>query len=141
VAALAMPNTFGIEPLIASQSRSARRPNVLFVVSDDLNDWIGALGGHPIPSPTSSACGAGVLFRAPHAQRQSSPGSTGDGSAAFDIGVYHNRQPFGCRQRMQTPPALRQRYRAVGQVTHGVSGPGDEYARESSRSPTESGRM
>ncbi len=23
------------------------RPNILFIAVDDLNDWIGALGGHP----------------------------------------------------------------------------------------------
>ncbi len=26
---------------------AAERPNVLFLAIDDLNDWIGALGGHP----------------------------------------------------------------------------------------------
>ena len=28
-------------------SRHARKPNVLFIAVDDLNDWVGALGGHP----------------------------------------------------------------------------------------------
>ena len=28
-------------------SRHAEKPNVLFIAVDDLNDWVGALGGHP----------------------------------------------------------------------------------------------
>ncbi len=31
----------------AADSREARRPNVLFIAVDDLNDWVGVLGGHP----------------------------------------------------------------------------------------------
>ena len=30
-----------------SASLQAAKPNVLFIAIDDLNDWIGALGGHP----------------------------------------------------------------------------------------------
>ena len=30
-----------------STSLQAAKPNVLFIAIDDLNDWIGALGGHP----------------------------------------------------------------------------------------------
>jgi len=29
------------------QPRHIDRPNVLFVSIDDLNDWIGVMGGHP----------------------------------------------------------------------------------------------
>jgi arylsulfatase A-like enzyme len=28
-------------------ANAAERPNVLIVVIDDLNDWVGCLGGHP----------------------------------------------------------------------------------------------
>ena len=31
----------------AAAAEPAKRPNVLFVAVDDLNDWIGCLGGHP----------------------------------------------------------------------------------------------
>ena len=30
----------------AAGLRAADRPNVLFIAVDDLNDWIGCLGGH-----------------------------------------------------------------------------------------------
>ena len=28
-------------------AQAQAKPNVLFIAIDDLNDWIGALGGHP----------------------------------------------------------------------------------------------
>ncbi|HFB97987.1 MAG TPA: iduronate-2-sulfatase, partial [Bryobacterales bacterium] len=34
--------------VLSSLARGAGdRPNVLFIAVDDLNDWIGCLGGHP----------------------------------------------------------------------------------------------
>ncbi|MGA6925107.1 MAG: hypothetical protein WBY88_05455, partial [Desulfosarcina sp.] len=32
---------------VVGSASAAERPNVLFVVIDDLNDWVGCLGGHP----------------------------------------------------------------------------------------------
>lgn len=31
----------------SAESASAQRPNVLMIIADDLNDWVGCLGGHP----------------------------------------------------------------------------------------------
>jgi arylsulfatase A-like enzyme len=47
------------------------QPNVLFIAVDDLNDWIGCLGGHPqTKTPNLDRLAAsGVLFRMPTAQR------------------------------------------------------------------------
>src|SRR5690606_3958417 len=46
------------------------RPNVLFIVVDDLNDWIGALNGHPqAKTPNLDRLAKkGVLFANAHAQ-------------------------------------------------------------------------
>jgi hypothetical protein len=33
--------------LIHQRVAIAQQPNVLFIAIDDLNDWIGCLGGHP----------------------------------------------------------------------------------------------
>ena len=35
--------------------RAEDRPNILFIAVDDLNDWVGHLGGHP-QSKTGSVC-------------------------------------------------------------------------------------
>lgn len=33
--------------LWAKQTQAAAKPNILFIAVDDLNDWVGCLGGHP----------------------------------------------------------------------------------------------
>jgi arylsulfatase A-like enzyme len=59
--------------LVPGELRSAdssARPNVLFIAIDDLNDWIGCLGGHPqakTPNIDRLAAG-GTLFRNAHCQ-------------------------------------------------------------------------
>ena len=41
-----------------------RRPNVLFIAVDDLNDWIGCFGGHPqVQTPNIDGLASrGVMF-------------------------------------------------------------------------------
>mgnify|MGYP001796457898 CR=1 FL=1 len=37
-------------------ARAAEKPNVLFIAIDDLNDWVGFLGGHPqVKTPNMDA--------------------------------------------------------------------------------------
>ena len=50
----------GVQPLPAATSS---RPNVLFIAIDDLNDWVGHLGGHP-------------LAKTPHLDRLAARGTT-----------------------------------------------------------------
>ena len=49
---------------------SAGRPNVLFIAIDDLNDWLGSMGGNPnAKTPNMDALAArGVLFKNAHCQ-------------------------------------------------------------------------
>lgn len=49
---------------LAANTDTERRPNVLFIAVDDLNDWIGCLGGHPqAKTPNLDRLAAsGVLF-------------------------------------------------------------------------------
>ena len=50
--------------------RRRERPNVLFIAVDDLNDWIGCLGGHPqVQTPNIDRLAArGTLFTNAHCQ-------------------------------------------------------------------------
>src|SRR5438477_34752 len=49
---------------------AAEKPNVLFVAIDDLNDWVGPLGGHPqVKTPNIDALAArGTTFTNAHCQ-------------------------------------------------------------------------
>ena len=49
---------------------AAKRPNVLFIAIDDLNDWVGCLGGHPqAQTPNLDRLAArGTLFSNAHCQ-------------------------------------------------------------------------
>jgi len=82
-----------------SAVKKKARPNVLFIAVDDLNDWIGCLGGHPDTlSPNIDALAArGVLFeRAYCAAPACNPSRAAllTGIAPYTSGVYLNPQPW-----------------------------------------------
>src|SRR3954468_7789299 len=54
----------------SSPARAENRPNVLFIAIDDLNDWVGCLGGHPqVKTPNMDRLAArGTLFTNAHCQ-------------------------------------------------------------------------
>ena len=56
--------------LWAASTYAADRPNVLFIAIDDLNDWVGCLGGHPqARSPNMDRLAQrGILFLNAHCQ-------------------------------------------------------------------------
>ena len=57
----------GLRPPLA---KSAEKPNVLFISIDDLNDWVGPLGGHPqVKTPNIDKLAArGTTFTNAHCQ-------------------------------------------------------------------------
>jgi arylsulfatase A-like enzyme len=68
-ASAAVALTLGVSmPLIHAEE--AKKPNVLLIAIDDLNDWIGCLGGHPqAKTPNIDRLAArGVLFKNAHCQ-------------------------------------------------------------------------
>jgi len=54
----------------AAETKPARQPNVLMICIDDLNDWIGCLGGHPqVKTPNIDRLAKrGTLFSNAHCQ-------------------------------------------------------------------------
>ncbi|GMW03237.1 MAG: iduronate-2-sulfatase [Candidatus Hydrogenedentota bacterium] len=108
-------------PLIDSVS-AADRPNVLFIPMDDLNDWIGCLGGHPdAKTPNIDRLAAkGVLFTHAYcAAPVCNPSRTAimTGLRPSSTGVYYNSQPW--RPVMPDAVTLQQYFHANGYRTMG----------------------
>ena len=76
---------------------AAQRPNVLFIAMDDLNDWIGVMGGHPqtITPNLDRLAKSSVLFNNAHCTAPAcNPSRTAifTGRSPHKSGVYSNRQ-------------------------------------------------
>ncbi len=81
----------------ANSVEVAKKPNVLFIAIDDLNDWIGCLGGHPqTKTPNMDRLAAsGVLFTNAYCAGAScnpSRAAIMSGLAPYRSGLYDNMQ-------------------------------------------------
>jgi len=90
--AILLSAVFGTD-VVAEESK----PNVLFISVDDLNDWIGCLGGHPqIKTPNIDRLAAsGILFTNAHCTAPAcNPSRTAimTGLSPHRSGLYDNRQ-------------------------------------------------
>ncbi|MCB1229499.1 MAG: sulfatase-like hydrolase/transferase [Verrucomicrobiae bacterium] len=104
-------------PAVALADRDARRPNVLFVAIDDLNDWIGCLGGHPqtLTPNLDRLAASGVLFTNAHtAAAACNPSRTAvmTGLSPHRSGLYSNEQKM--REVLPDEPILSQHFRDHG---------------------------
>jgi len=108
---------------------AADGPNVLFIPIDDLNDWVGHLGGHPqARTPNIDALAdRGVTFTHAYCSAPAcnpSRASLLTGVRPSTSGVYDNRQPFRnvLPDAVTLPQLFRQSgYRVIGRgkVFHG----------------------
>jgi arylsulfatase A-like enzyme len=76
---------------------AADQPNILFIAIDDLNDWVGCLGGHPqtITPNLDRLAASGVLFRnayCPAASCNPSRSAIFSGMPPHRSGLYQNMQ-------------------------------------------------
>ncbi len=109
----------------------AAPPNVLFIAVDDLNDWIGPLGGHPqtVTPNLDRLAARGMIFTNAHC---AAPACNPSRAALMTSirpstsGVYHNPQPWRespvLRNAITLPQYLRQHgYVALGsgKIYHG----------------------
>lgn len=88
---------------LTSVSPAAEKPNVLFISVDDLNDWVGCLGGHPqARTPNLDRLAArSVLFTNAHCPAPAcnpSRSAIMTGISPHKSGLYDNRQSM--RERM-----------------------------------------
>ncbi|MEX2176315.1 MAG: sulfatase [Pirellulaceae bacterium] len=127
----------------ASVAAGAERPNVLFIAVDDLNDWVGCLGGHPqAKTPHIDALAArGVNFtRAYCACPVCNPSRTALmlGLRSSTTGVYQNNNNRRDSKVAMSVPPLNTYFRsqgyyvaAAGKIYHGDGdqfGEWDDYA-------------
>ena len=91
--------TFSVPHLAFSALSAKNKPNVLFMAIDDLNDWIGCLGGHPdVKTPNLDRLAQrGVLFTNAHCSAPAcnpSRASLMTGILPSTSGVYRNPNPW-----------------------------------------------
>ncbi|MBN1342530.1 MAG: sulfatase, partial [Phycisphaerae bacterium] len=115
----------------AAEPGNRRRLNVLFIAIDDLNDWTGALGGHPdVKTPNMDRLAArGVLFTSAHCAAPAcnpSRAALMTGIRPSTSGVYHNPNPWRQSPVLQNAVTIPQHfmaggYRAIGsgKIYHG----------------------
>ncbi len=93
------------------------KPNVLFIAVDDLNDWIGVLGGHPqtLTPNIDRLAKRGVIFTNAHCAAPAcnpSRAALMTGVPPYRSGVYLNPQPW--RAAMPKAVTIPQHFRAHG---------------------------
>lgn len=117
--------------LLCRKAEAAAPKNVLFLSVDDLNDWIGCLGGHPQTKTPNldRLASTGTLFTNAHCAAPLCNPSRA--ALMFSVkpstsGVYENDQPYRkspvLQDALSLPSLLRERgYRAIGagKIYHG----------------------
>ncbi|UCG56301.1 MAG: sulfatase [Phycisphaerales bacterium] len=107
-------------PHVAFSAKTGEsRPNVLFIAIDDLNDWIGCLGGHPdVKTPNLDRLAQrGVLFTNAHCSAPAcnpSRASLMTGILPSTSGVYHNPQPWRKSPVLKNATTIPQHFMAHG---------------------------
>ncbi|MHC4370979.1 MAG: sulfatase-like hydrolase/transferase, partial [Planctomycetota bacterium] len=116
-AGLAMP------PLLNAARRQWKRPNVLFIAVDDLNDWVGCFGGNPqavTPHMDRFAERGGMVFTrayCPSTVCCPSRSALLTGVLPSDSGVYGNSQNLKNARRTKDAVTLPQYFSQHGYFT------------------------
>lgn len=127
---------------VAAGDGNTKRPNILFIAIDDLNDWIGCLGGHAqVKTPNIDALAArGTLFTNAHCQAPlCNPSRTSilTGLRPTTTGVYGLAPWFRTLSEFQDRVTLPQLLKengyhtyAVGKIYHANFPPPEQRERE-----------
>ena len=111
--------------MLSGWALSAEPPNIVMFAVDDLNDWVGCLGGHPqVRTPNLDRLAArGVLFTNAHCVSPlCGPSRTAvfTGLPPHETGIYDNAVWFRQVERLQSHPSLPQALAARGYKTIGM---------------------
>ena len=109
---------------LLSDVRAQSRPNVLFVAVDDLNDWVGCLGGHPQAKTPNidRLADRGMLFTNAHCTASlcnPSRASVMTGTLPTTNGVHGNQQDWRQSPYLEGHKTLPQYFREHGYWTGG----------------------
>jgi len=112
-------------PFLAKSAPTGKQPNILFIAIDDLNDWVGCLGGNPqTRTPNLDKLAAqGTLFQSAHCAAplcNPSRAALMTGVRPSTSGVYDNNQPFRQAPGMSGVVTLGQHLRANGYRSLGM---------------------
>jgi len=118
-------------------ARETERPNVLFIAIDDLNDWIGCMGGHPqVKTPNLDKLAArGTVFLNSHCQSPlCNPSRTSvlTGLRPSTTGIYSLQPAFRTIPKYRNYLSMPKAFQASGYATsscgkiyHGPAGNGE----------------
>ena len=106
-------------------SQEPEHPDVVFIAIDDLNDWVGVLGGHPQARTPNidRLADRGMVFTNAHAVSTScNPSRTAllTGLRPSSTGVYTNGRDWRNVERLQGIPTLPRHFRDEGYRTFGA---------------------
>lgn len=109
---------------LPAHAGNASRPNVLFIAIDDLNDWVGCLGGHPdVKTPNLDRLASqGVLFTQAYCAAPAcnpSRAALMTGIRPSTSGVYTNSQPWRRSPVLADATTLPQHFMAHGYTALG----------------------
>src|SRR5436305_13120388 len=119
---LALTAVLAYQGADAPRSPAAEKPNVLFIALDDLNDWVGPLGGHPqAKTPHIDQLAArGTTFTNAHCQAPlCNPSRTSvlTGLRPSTTGVYALAPWFRTSEKLKDHATLFQWFRKNGYTT------------------------
>lgn len=107
----------------AHEAQTLRTPNVLMIIVDDLNDWVGPTGGHPdvITPNFDRLAKQGITFTNAHNQApvcMASRNSFFSGKQPWNLGSY-NLQPFyRDLTAVEEGASMPEHFKANGYYTH-----------------------
>ncbi len=106
-------------------SKALDKPDVLFIAIDDMNDWVGVLGGHPqAKTPNIDALAArGMLFTNAHTVGSAClPARTAilTGVSPFNSGIYEQLGDWRENPLLEGLPTLPRYFRDMGYLTLGA---------------------
>lgn len=108
---------------LAALANADRKPDVILITVDDLNNWIGCMGGHPnVKTPNMDRLAEkGILYTNAHCQAPvCNPSRTSflTGLRPTTSGVYSLNAAFRKNPQLTDHPTIHQAFKTAGYITY-----------------------